>query len=275
MYDAGNTVPTEWPKRADRSTYETYAKLPSWHVEEAASLSAGLIPRQSFSLNFRPIHSVPGEPKPYEDAKPWGVLLEETGPVGRVIALLARARGLSNWGFSGSDFYIEPAEFAEFCDKYGIAVPDALRETGREVSRSRSQGKYGVIVPDDLRETVREGFGSKSKAKQKSAEAKPRQLEERYRSDALQVARELKEVGARVTVPMFQKLIQSGFAPKGRTVLLRQFQGYLGEHRERLAGQPLLRAPGARATSHIAASRSLGSMGTAKPFRAREIGRGH
>ena len=43
MY-AGNTVPTERPRRADRSTYETYAKLPSWHVEEVASLAAGLIP---------------------------------------------------------------------------------------------------------------------------------------------------------------------------------------------------------------------------------------
>jgi hypothetical protein len=71
MY-AGNTVPTEWPRRADRSTYETYAKLPSWHVEEAASLAAALIPRQNFHLKFRPIHGVPGEPKPYEDAKTWG-----------------------------------------------------------------------------------------------------------------------------------------------------------------------------------------------------------
>jgi hypothetical protein len=67
MY-AGNTVPTEWPRRADRSKYETYAKLPSWHVEEAASLAAALIPRQNFHLKFRPIHGVPGEPKPYEDA---------------------------------------------------------------------------------------------------------------------------------------------------------------------------------------------------------------
>ena len=113
MY-AGNTVPTEWPKRADRSTYESYAKLPSWHVEEAASLTAGLIPRQSLYLNFRPIDGVPGEPKPYEDAKTWGGLLEETGPVGRVISLLARAQGLSNWGFSGSDLYIAPAEFVDF-----------------------------------------------------------------------------------------------------------------------------------------------------------------
>ena len=95
MY-AGNTVPTEWPRRADRSTYETYAKLPSWHVEEAASLAAGLIPRQNFHRNFRPIHSVPEEPKPYEDAKTWGALLDETEPVGRVMSLLARARGVSN-----------------------------------------------------------------------------------------------------------------------------------------------------------------------------------
>src|SRR5882762_7722046 len=32
MY-AGTTPPTEWPTRADRSTHETSAKLPSWHVE--------------------------------------------------------------------------------------------------------------------------------------------------------------------------------------------------------------------------------------------------
>jgi hypothetical protein len=68
---AGNTAPTEWPRRADRSTYEAYAKLPSWHVEEAASLAAGLIPRQNLHLKFRPIDGVPGEPKPYEDAKRW------------------------------------------------------------------------------------------------------------------------------------------------------------------------------------------------------------
>ena len=86
MY-AGNTVPTEWPRRADRSKYETYAKLPSWHVEEAASLAAALIPRQNFHLKFRPIHGVPGEPKPYEDAKTWGALLDETEPVGRAISL--------------------------------------------------------------------------------------------------------------------------------------------------------------------------------------------
>jgi len=77
MY-AGNTLPTEWPRRADRSTHETYAKLPSWHVEEVASLAAGLIPRQNFHRNFRPIHSVPEEPKPYEDAKTWSALLDET-----------------------------------------------------------------------------------------------------------------------------------------------------------------------------------------------------
>ena len=122
MY-AGNTVPTEWPRRADRSTYETYAKLPSWHVEEAASVAAALIPRQNSHLKFRPIHGAPGEPKPYEDAKTWGVLLDETEPVGRAISLLARARGLSDWGFSGSDLYVDPAEFVEFCDKCGATVP--------------------------------------------------------------------------------------------------------------------------------------------------------
>ena len=100
MY-AGNTVPTEWPRRADRSTYETYAKLPSWHVEEAASLAADLIPRQNLHRNFRPIHSVPEEPKPYEDAKTSGALLDETEPVGRVMSLLARARGVSTWAFFG------------------------------------------------------------------------------------------------------------------------------------------------------------------------------
>src|SRR6266480_1317426 len=141
MY-AGNTVPTEWPKRANRSTYETYAKLPSWHVEEAASLTAGHPAPKPLS-EFPSDRRCAGKPKPYEDAKTWGVLLEETGPVGRVISLLARAQGLSNWGFSGSDLYIAPAEFVDFCDK------------------------YGVTVPDDLRETVREAFGSKSKAKRK------------------------------------------------------------------------------------------------------------
>ncbi len=107
MY-AGNTVPTEWPRRADRSTYETYAKVPSWNVEEAASLAAGLIPRQNFHRNFRPIHSVPEEPKPYEDAKTCSALLDETEPVGRVMSLLARARGVSNWAFSGSDLFRSP-----------------------------------------------------------------------------------------------------------------------------------------------------------------------
>jgi hypothetical protein len=41
MYTSGNTIPAEWPQRADESTYATYAKLPSWHLEEAASLLAG------------------------------------------------------------------------------------------------------------------------------------------------------------------------------------------------------------------------------------------
>src|SRR6267154_1104932 len=86
----GNTFETELPCPADAATYEKYAKLPSWHVEEAASLVAGFRPRRN--IQFFPSAGLPSESgaaaSPDQDLLTWNKLLH--GLVGQILAVYAR-----------------------------------------------------------------------------------------------------------------------------------------------------------------------------------------
>jgi hypothetical protein len=114
----GNVVPADWPVRADREVHEAWAKLPAWHIEEAASLVCGYQPRKRSDLPFFPLDSEPREPSPYENAKTWNGLLH--GEIGSVLDLFARFKRTSLSELPPDARYVVPAEFVRFCDEYGI-----------------------------------------------------------------------------------------------------------------------------------------------------------
>ena len=128
----GNTVPKKWPRRADSETYEKYARLPSWHVEEAASLVAGYEPRAN--TRYFPTNGIPETESamsdrsentpPYPGAMNWNALLH--GPVGSVLAIYARYKQVPHWGFEGDALFVKPHEFLAFCTQFGIPVPPDL-----------------------------------------------------------------------------------------------------------------------------------------------------
>jgi hypothetical protein len=216
MY-AGNMVPNDWPQRADRATYEKWARLPSWHLEEAASLVCRYRPRSSHDLPWFPLDSRPTAPPPSQDAKTWNELLH--GDIGGVLGLYRRFEKVSRP--ERSTGHVVPAEFVKFCDQFDIDVPSELR---RALSR-RSRGA-------------------------KASET--RTHKSRYRERTIQVARDLKQYGVHVTMPQLKILVEGGLAPRERRVGERTFQAYLDEWRkDELIDDPLrsllehvLREPG-------------------------------
>ena len=67
-------IPKDWPRRANKETYEFYAQLPSWHLEQAAALVTGYIPRAT-DLDLSPAPGDPQAPRPSSDAKTWYQLI--------------------------------------------------------------------------------------------------------------------------------------------------------------------------------------------------------
>src|SRR5689334_7258053 len=108
----GSTHPTEWPQRACEATYTKYARLPTWHVEEAASLVCGFEPRKSLYLQFHPMAATPATPPPYDGALTWNGLLH--GPVGEILSLYGRYKRVTDWQFDGDALYVSPMEFLHF-----------------------------------------------------------------------------------------------------------------------------------------------------------------
>jgi hypothetical protein len=215
------TSATEWPRRADQATYEKYAKLPAWHIEEAASLAAGFVPRPRLHLNFRPLDDEPAGSPPYNGAQTWAQLLDpETGCVGRVMVSFARAVAVQDPTCGPSDTHVAPSTFLEFCDKYRVPTPADLRAAVQhDVERNTAVGPNAEAEPEALK-----------------------QPEARYRAFALPVAREIKEIGARnVTAPILKSCIENRFVPDDRTVLDRTFQTYLDNWRSPDAQDQVLR----------------------------------
>jgi hypothetical protein len=206
MY-AGNTIPTEWPTRADQFTYEEYAKQPSWHVEEAASLAAGFVPRAPRNLNYRPLHDEPKESRPYDGAKTWGALING-GPIGELISLFARYKKVHEWNFSTDSLYIPPLEFIDFCAQFDIQVPVDLTEA----VQSRSTRKP-------------------------AKDASPLSNEERcYRDAILRLANELAPRAAgnrgRLTLDQLHELVGNDTDCRGLKVDTRTIEKYLAKMRE-------------------------------------------
>jgi len=120
----GSMACSEWPKRATAETYRRYALRTSWYVEAAASLVAGFEPRRNIS--YFPIPGKPQAPdghfvpEPYTAAPTWYDLLQETAPVGQILAIYEeRTRG--SFRIPGAGL-ISPVGFLEFCEDAGIPI---------------------------------------------------------------------------------------------------------------------------------------------------------
>jgi hypothetical protein len=198
----GNVVPADWPVRADRAAHEAWAKLPSWHIEEAASLVCGYQPRKRSDLPFFPLDSEPKAPPPYEGAKTWNALFH--GEIGAVFDLYARFKRTPMSELPNEARYVSPAEFVRFCDECGVDVPAEFRDA---VNRRAAADR----------------------------EPETNERKSRYRARALQVARDLKPSGVRVTIDMFQGFIESDLSVEDR-VDTRTFQDYLKEWRDHAGG---------------------------------------
>ena len=217
MYGGGLIVPTEWPQLADPSTYEAYARLPSLHVEEAASLFAGFVPRDRLSLNFRPVHDMPKTPPPYEGAKTWGMLISEREAIGRIISLYARDQRVQGWSFSGRSLHTRPTEFLEFCDRYEVPVPDDLRRTVQGLPRHKRSVKHQskvVRVPK----------------------------KEHYKSHVVPVLQDMKSAKVHLTRDHLQTFVESRFEDRDKKIAGRTFQDYLADWRQDTSLRELLSA---------------------------------
>jgi hypothetical protein len=193
----GHVVPADWPARADQATHEVWAKLPSWHIQEAACLVCDLRPRKTSDLPLFPMDSEPNAPPPYEGAKTWNALFR--GEIGAVLDLFARFKRMALSELPPDARYLAPPEFVRFCDEYGIEVPTGLRDA---VNRR--------VVANRAPET--------------------NERKSRYRARAIQVAHDLEPCGVRVTIQMFQGFIESDIAADER-VDARTIQDYLKEWR--------------------------------------------
>jgi hypothetical protein len=179
--------------------YEAWAKLPSWDIEEAATLVCGYQPRKRSDLAFFPLDSEPKAPPPYERAKTWNALFH--GEIGAVLDLFGRFKRMSRSELPSEAWYVGPAEFVRFCDDYGVDVPAELRQAlNRRAAADR--------------------------------EPETNERKSRYRARALQVALDLEPLGVRVTIEMFQGFIESSFSAQAQECVdLRTFQDYLKEWR--------------------------------------------
>lgn len=237
----GNTVPASWPERASRETYEEYAKRPSWHIEEAAALVAGFVPRHEQYLNFRPLHDRPRQPMPSGRAKTWGQLLE--GPVGTSISLYARARHVRDWDFSANDLYVTPSKFLEFCSEVGIRVPRDLHKAVEKSTRRKSSTGDRVLrdVSDPIRVDAtaarRRSYSrlEKRKDKKRRRHSVVVRREALYKDQARQISADLRSAAVRVTANQLQELVER-CALLDRTVVGRTFQGYLEKWRSAKSG---------------------------------------
>lgn len=203
-----NKIPTEWPRRADESTYRKYAKLHSWHLEEAASLVAGYEPRrdtQCFPIDGKPgTADQPEIPPPYEGAMTWNELLH--GAIGKVLSLYARYRRVPDWGFTDDMLYVSPRDFLAFCAEHDVPVPSDLVK----------------CFPSDWIATRANTSSSASS-----------QREALYREYTVQVATDLEKKRApRVTVALLQETVERRFGDSARTVASRTFQSYLRRWRQ-------------------------------------------
>ena len=229
MYGLGNTIPTEWPQRADTSIYEKYARLPSWHIEEAASLVAGFKPR--VDTRFCPLDGKPGTtdqpdpPPPYEGAVTWNALLR--GEIGNVISLYARHKRVLDWNFSGDALYVGPKEFVEFCAQYGISTPPDLTEFVCQTAV-----KPAMESPKQL--------GKALEANNHPTGDK----EATYRVVIFRLAQELAGLAkghkGRLTVQQLQALVESESDCRRLNVDTRTFERYLAKLREEKSMRSLL-----------------------------------
>jgi hypothetical protein len=142
----GNGIETSVPKRATAEHCAEYAALPDWHIEEAACLVAGFVPRPRNRLNSFPTdHGQSPEPvsgkAAQELASPkrpsWSELLREGGAVAEIVRRYIRFARRKGWHFSADQPYVDKDEFLEFCRACNIAVPKDLIEALRTSHPSR------------------------------------------------------------------------------------------------------------------------------------------
>lgn len=140
MYEA-NTIVKDAPQRADEETFKQYAALPSWHIEAAASLAAGYVPRKYlFAKPICPTSEFDDQAAPDSN---WCYLLLSKNPVGRTIDLYALAQKMIGRAFPPDMVMVEPEAFIDFCDKYDVAVTFRLRNAWLQFRRHR----LGAEVP--------------------------------------------------------------------------------------------------------------------------------
>lgn len=125
MYGA-NILVSEPPARADEETFKQYAARPSWHIEAAASLAAGYVPRANlFACPICPTNDI--DDQAAADSN-WYYLLLSKSPVGRTIDFYALTKKVIGRAFSPDMLMVEPKVFLTFCDANDIEVHPQLRK---------------------------------------------------------------------------------------------------------------------------------------------------
>jgi hypothetical protein len=215
MYYGVNMVPPYWPRNANKKTYRKYAQIPAWHVEEAAALVAGYVPRHADDLHAYPLHDIPKKGKPYRGRKTWGQLI--SGPVGKIMALFERVQRVSPGRYSNDDLYVEPCKFLEFCAQNNIPIPPDLREA----------------VPGAPRRTSSPTLGKRAEKKRRIELARAK-LMARYERHAAQILGDLNAAGVRVSIPQLYELVDHYVKldpAHDRTAQLGKFKGYIEKWR--------------------------------------------
>ena len=109
-------------RRATSDTYELFARMPEWHVKNAASLLTGLTPNAYDQL------VTDGQITPNEvSTRPVLDLPQKIDNLVMLIAMNAESKGFG-YRDENRETLVYPSRLIEWCDQFEIDVPDDLRE---------------------------------------------------------------------------------------------------------------------------------------------------
>ena len=211
-------VPDDWPLPADKGTYESYARLPAWSLEQAATLAAGYIPRTT-DLHLCPD---PAEPpnarRPYPDAKTWGQLIQlRDGAIRKILESFVLYARVYLPQFSWENPFLIPALFLESFDACDIPIARELRDAVREAA-ARWRDREKVVI----------GF-------QHGSHTDAQEWEASYRHETVQVARKLESLDLPMRQVDLLACINVEFPQSSRRASKRQFWGWVKKWRNETA----------------------------------------
>lgn len=157
MYD-GLIFEKDWPQPADAATYSQYFDGLMWHVEEAASLVHGFVPRKN--IFARPTDGIgPGRTLPTGKQRPlgpksqtWAQLLD--GPIGNTMSRYIRYIVVADGQFNEEQPYVDPSKFLQFCGVSGISIPSELKNIWDSWEKMRRGSPIGPRKGSDKDEML-------------------------------------------------------------------------------------------------------------------------